>query len=453
MRKYSILKNVLRPIIGPSSSHTYAPACLGYFVYRLLGRTEGLRAKILFFGPSARTCKMHGSYHAITAGLLGYSPYTDEIEVVSKVRFSNGNVFIDNELQDLKIEFFENRYTSADGLGIEVLAEKGDKEIKIRALSIGGGNLKILKSNVNAKLEDGSLNLPKVYKFENFKELLRIAEEEKLSISELAILRECEVLNISKSEALARMFDNLKIMEECVERGLKHDLKGVIYDSQFKSLSKHKDLYLRTASYSIAVMLCCVNMHRIVSAPTAGSCGILPACLLAFAEENDIDRREIVKSMFTAGVVGLGALNEASVSAARHGCQAEIGVASAMTAAALAELMNCNAKEILEAASLALSSSLGIVCDPVAGLVEVPCINRNATFSSVALTSAYLAANGTKNYISLDDVLKAMDEIGKSMSPRYKETSLGGLAGTRDAKKLACKVRACKRFCIPVKEY
>jgi len=176
-------------------------------------------------------------------------------------------------------------------------------------------------------------------------------------------------------------------------------------------------------------------MGKIVAAPTAGSCGIIPAVLMTIAEERKIDDEQLVMALFTSSAFGMVIANKASISGAEGGCQAECGSASAMAAAALVEL--CGGTPVMSghACAIAIKSVLGLVCDPVAGLVEIPCIKRNAMGAANAFVSAELALAGIESKIPVDEVIHAMKVVGDCMIPALKETAEGGLAATPTAKK------------------
>lgn len=176
-------------------------------------------------------------------------------------------------------------------------------------------------------------------------------------------------------------------------------------------------------------------MRRIVAAPTAGACGVLPAVLISYQEEYNLSDDEMVKAMYVAAGIGKVIAENAFIAGAAGGCQAEIGSASAMAAGALAFLQKGTAEQITNAVALALKNMLGLTCDPVAGLVEVPCIKRNSYGAVNAVTSTELSMAGINSAIEPDDVIDSMRRIGNSMSPCLKETSTGGLATTDSAKK------------------
>ena len=177
-------------------------------------------------------------------------------------------------------------------------------------------------------------------------------------------------------------------------------------------------------------------MGKIVAAPTAGSCGIMPGCLVSVMKERNISREKVIEGMFTAAGFGMVIAKRASVSGAQGGCQAECGSAAAMTAAAMVEMMDGSPKQTADACAIALKNQLGLVCDPVAGLVEIPCIKRNVAGIMVAFSSADMALAGIESRIPADEVIDAMKEVGDSLPCALKETAQGGLANTPTAKRM-----------------
>lgn len=181
-------------------------------------------------------------------------------------------------------------------------------------------------------------------------------------------------------------------------------------------------------------------MRRIVAAPTAGSCGVLPAVLIPYYEMKQTDKREIIKALYVAGGIGEVIAQRASISGAQGGCQAEIGSASAMAAGALVYLEGGSGEQICHGAALALKGLLGLVCDPVAGLVEIPCVKRNVLGAVNAISCADMAMAGIKSMIPPDEVIDAMQEIGTKMDSAFRETALGGLATTATGQEIAQKL-------------
>ena len=178
-------------------------------------------------------------------------------------------------------------------------------------------------------------------------------------------------------------------------------------------------------------------MKCIVAAPTAGSCGVLPAVLLPYQAREGLDDNTMVRAMYVAGAIGQVVAAKASIAGAAGGCQAEIGTASAMGAAALCYLGGGDAQAVCHAAAIAIKSMLGLVCDPIAGLVEVPCVKRNAAGAMIAMSSADMALAGIRSAVPPDEVILAMREVGDKMDVSLKETGIGGVAGTPFGQKIA----------------
>lgn len=181
-------------------------------------------------------------------------------------------------------------------------------------------------------------------------------------------------------------------------------------------------------------------MKCIVAAPTAGSCGVLPAVLLPYQAREGLDDNAMVRAMYIAGAIGQVVATKASIAGAAGGCQAEIGTASAMGAAALCYLGGGSAQAVCHAAAIAIKSMLGLVCDPIAGLVEVPCVKRNAAGAMIAMSSADMALAGIRSAVPPDEVILAMREVGDKMDVSLKETGVGGVAGTPFGQKIAEKM-------------
>lgn len=283
-------------------------------------------------------------------------------------------------------------------------------------------------------------------KYESIKELVDCAEESRKKISDLVIEEQVFSLERTRESLLEEMGDSLKVMEEAALSGIKPGIRsasGLSGGDAYKlSQASSAGILLGgsilnkaiTKSVAIAEVNAC--MGRIVAAPTAGSCGIIPAALLTLKEEKNIDDSMIIKSLFTAAGFGIIIAKNASISGAEGGCQAECGSASAMAAAALVELSGGTPTMSAHACAIALKGVLGLVCDPVAGLVEVPCIKRNALGVANAIVAADLALSGVESVIPVDEVVEAMRSVGNLMSPALKETAGGGLAITPTAKKL-----------------
>jgi L-serine dehydratase len=277
-------------------------------------------------------------------------------------------------------------------------------------------------------------------------ELLSKAQEAGLSLGKLTLQQQCEQLDMDEQVLKDRMSKNLQVMRQATLDGLtgKHKSRSGLVGGDARKLEERRlqgksiagDVMARTAARAIAVAEVNAGMGKIVAAPTAGSCGVLPAVLLTVAEELNAGEEQLIEALFAASGVGLVIAHQASVSGAQGGCQAEIGSAACMAAVAAVELAGGDPESAAHAGAIALKTLLGLVCDPVAGLVEVPCVKRNVTGAVNALVAADMALAGIKSNIPLDEVIVTMGQIGNSMPCSLKETAQGGLAITPTALKV-----------------
>ena len=276
--------------------------------------------------------------------------------------------------------------------------------------------------------------------FKSAKELLDLCEENQLPISEVMRQRECILGEVPRDAVDHRMAKAWEIMHASATQPLKKPIKsmGGLIGGEAKKLETHYnkkknicgDVLQKAMTYAMAVLEVNASMGLIVAAPTAGSAGVVPGMMLALQECYRISDQRIVDALFNAGAVGYLAMRNATVAGAVGGCQAEVGIASAMAASAAVELMGGNPQQCLDAASTVLMNMLGLVCDPVGGLVEYPCQNRNAAGVANALIAAELSLSGIRQLIPFDQMLEAMDAGGKRLPAELRETALGGGAAT-----------------------
>jgi L-serine dehydratase len=277
-------------------------------------------------------------------------------------------------------------------------------------------------------------------------ELLEVCSEKNMSIWEYILKEEAKGSELSKKEVFEKMRENLKVMQAAAEYGMKNEVKSVsgISGGDARRLSKYANegntLTGPMMAKAMARALSCsevnASMGRIVAAPTAGSCGILPATIITAGEKLGKSEDDLVKALFTAAGVGKIIAGNATVAGAEGGCQAECGSASAMASAAVVEMMGGTPEQALNAAAIVIKNILGLVCDPVAGLVEVPCAKRNSSGTVNALTTADMVMAGIMSKIPFDETVDAMYKVGKSMPCELRETALGGLAVTKTGLKL-----------------
>ncbi len=284
----------------------------------------------------------------------------------------------------------------------------------------------------------------------NGEELLEICEKHNISLSEYAIRCEIEEKGATREEVIEKMRRNLKVMSAAAKEGTEkevYSLSGLIGGDGHKlnNYAKNKKtLTGRATNIAMAMALASsevnASMGKIVACPTAGSCGILPAVILAAGEVLELSEDEMIQGLLAAAAVGMIIGMNATLSGAEGGCQAECGSASAMGAAALVELMGGTPKMSLDAGSIILQNVLGLVCDPVAGLVEIPCAKRNAQGAITALCTADMVMAGVEAKIPFDDAVEAMYKVGKSLPSALRETAMGGVAATKEGIRLKEKV-------------
>lgn len=277
-------------------------------------------------------------------------------------------------------------------------------------------------------------------------ELLESAKKEGLPLSSLVLAQQAEQLELTEEEVYSKMRENYLVMHASIEPGCNPDLRstsGLTGGDAYKmkrAVEEKKNLtgsLMGGALYrALAVSELNASMGRIVAAPTAGSCGIVPAAVLTMEEAYHLSEKECVMSLFTASAVGMVIANNASLAGAEGGCQAECGSAAAMAAAAVVELAGGTPDMIDSAVAITLKNILGLVCDPVAGLVEIPCIKRNASGVAGAFVGAELALAGIKSAIPADEVIVTMKKVGNAMPATLRETAEGGLAATPTGRKL-----------------
>lgn len=285
--------------------------------------------------------------------------------------------------------------------------------------------------------------------FRNVAELVELAESKNKKISDIMIEQEMMITRRTREDILTQMEKNLEVMEKAVERGL----EGVRSHSGLtggdavliqKYIQKGKTLtgatILDAVSKAVATNEVNAAMGTICATPTAGSAGVVPGTLFAVKDKLHPTREEMVRFLFTSGAFGFVVANNASISGAAGGCQAEVGSASGMAAAAIVEMAGGTPSQCAEAMAITLKNMLGLVCDPVAGLVEVPCVKRNAMGAANAMVAADMALAGVTSRIPCDEVIDAMFRIGQSMPSALKETAQGGLAATPTGRELEAKI-------------
>lgn len=282
---------------------------------------------------------------------------------------------------------------------------------------------------------------------ESVKELVEKSMSQNIPISELMIQEECATSGASRQEVWDKMKNNLETMRAAVKRGLTGD--GVYSKTGLtggeavlikKYRQEHKSLSGDAVMSAVQAAISTNEVNAAMGVATAGSAGTLPGILFMLEERLNLSEEQMIRFLFTAGGFGMIIANQACIAGASGGCQAEVGSASAMGAAAAVEAAGGNAEQSAQALAMAISNLLGLVCDPIAGLVELPCVKRNAIGAGNALISADMALAGCVSKIPADEVISAMDKVGRNLPESLRETGIGGLAGTPTGQKIKMQI-------------
>jgi L-serine dehydratase len=441
--------------IGPSSSHTVGPMrAARRFLDRLTeaGLLETTaRIEVDLYGSLALTGKGHGTDKAVLLGLEGQTPESVDVDSVhgrmehirtgKSLTLPGGRAIPFDETSDLLFHRRESlpehpngmRFLARDSQGAELLAKT--------YFSVGGGFVVDDPSASTEHVRPAAHTLAFAYRSGD--DLLRLARESQLSISEMTLRNEARWRpEVETRAALLRVW---QAMQACVERGCRSDgiLPGGLKivrraPKLFRELSASSEAATRdplTTLDWVSLWAMAVNEEnaaggRVVTAPTNGAAGIIPAVLHYFVRvQGGTDQDRIVRFLLTAGAIGILYKLNASISGAEVGCQGEVGVACSMAAGALCEALGGTVPQVENAAEIGMEHNLGLTCDPIGGLVQVPCIERNAMGAVKAINASRLALRGDGTHsVSLDKVIRTMRQTGADMSTKYKETSRGGLA-------------------------
>jgi len=437
--------------IGPSSSHTVGPmraACsfaLGLEASGLLGATAEVRAEL--FGSLGATGRGHGSDKAVILGLMGETPEGVDVEavegLVARVRDSGRLALLGRrEISFREADHLHLLHKSLpfhpNGMCFTALDPAGGTLRTQAYYSVGGGF--VVEEGVPVQAASGP-ELP--FPFHSAKDLLAHCREKGLAMSQLMF--ENERSWRSEAEIRSGLLEIWSVMQACVQRGCSTEglLPGGLKvprraPALFRRLTESPEAGLKdplTALDFVSLYALAVNEEnaaggRVVTAPTNGAAGILPAVLHYYRRFVPGATDEgVVRFLLTAGAIGVLYKENASISGAEVGCQGEVGVACSMAAGALAEVMGGTPGQVENAAEIGMEHNLGLTCDPIGGLVQVPCIERNAMASVKAINAARMALHGDgHHFVSLDKVIKTMRDTGADMKSKYKETARGGLA-------------------------
>jgi L-serine dehydratase len=441
--------------IGPSSSHTVGPMRAAALFSgalaerRLLERTARLQVRL--YGSLSATGVGHGSDRAVIMGLMGewpdqvdpssIGPRIDALLSSGQLQLA-GRVSVAFDWQRDMLLLDENLPYHPNAMTLSAFAADGSLLHENTYYSVGGGFVVDAEQAASGQLDQDHTVLP--YDFNSAEQLLQLCKEHGLRVSELMMANEKAWR--SEAEIRSGLMRLWQAMRECVEQGLKHEgiLPGGL-NVKRRAAKLHRSLQEMSKPNVIGSTLSgmeWVNLFalavneenaaggRMVTAPTNGAAGIIPAVLHYFVRFSPaVSEANVVDYLLAAAAIGILCKKNASISGAEVGCQGEVGSACAMAAAGLAEILGGTPGQVENAAEIGLEHNLGLTCDPVGGLVQVPCIERNAIAAVKAINAAQMALRGDgEHFISLDRVIRTMRDTGADMHDKYKETSRGGLA-------------------------
>ncbi len=441
--------------IGPSSSHTVGPMLAAGMFLDQLKKQNALaqvwRVKTELFGSLGATGKGHGSDTAVLLGLLGEHPETVDIDSVAAklarirerkcIEIAGVHEIAFCEAKDLILNKRKSLPFHPNGMTLLALDCNGDELLTKTYYSVGGGFVVCEEAEGVDRIQEDQTTLP--LPFESGDELLALCATHGMSISQ--IMLENEKAWRSEADIREGLLRIWQVMQGCVEKGCRQSglmPGGLKVKRRAASLAKKLNNARESALSDPLQIMDWVNLYalavneenasggRVVTAPTNGAAGIIPAVLHYYMRFFQISSDDgVVRFLLTAGAIGTLFKKNASISGAEVGCQGEVGSACSMAAAGLAEVLGGTPEQVENAAEIAMEHNLGLTCDPVGGLVQVPCIERNAMASVKAINAVRMSLNGDgTHFVSLDKVIKTMRETGADMKTKYKETARGGLA-------------------------
>lgn len=433
---------------GPSSSHTMGPMWAGFAFMReasdrrMSACEGGDRLRVRLLGSLGATGRGHATDRAVLAGLMGYRPESCAPDVLDGLLTEPGQshvVRIGERSINMGAEAFEwapDAAPMAHPCALSIAWLAGDRVCLERTYySTGGGFIEWEGRPIEPRGEP-------VYPFSGAEDVRRLLSERDVRLDELMIENEMAITGVDETTVYRRLEELAAEMDACVERGLhaegllpgalKVHRKAALLARRAERLGDEDGAFMmRMAAYAFAVAEENAAGHRVVTAPTCGSAGVLPSILRVLKDKRRVPARRIVeRALPAAALIGMLVKHNATLSGAEAGCQAEIGTASAMAAAALAATEHDDIRVIENAAEIALEHHLGMTCDPVGGYVQIPCIERNAMGAVKAYLAGLIAGEETVRFhrVNLDRAIRAMYETGRDLQAKYRETGQGGLA-------------------------
>ena len=449
--------DIFKISIGPSSSHTMGPMIAAASFLDLLRRSpaaqDAARVQATLYGSLAFTGKGHATDRAVALGMLGWLPADLDIEQAERQLQKLAETAIlslpglpalaFDPARDIIFDYGAPLPGHANGLIFSAFDAADETILSETYYSIGGGFIVTAaeRDMPQQAIADGQESRP--FPFENAAEMLRMAEDSGLSIADMK--RRNETVSRSEEDLQTAIAEIWTVMNGCIERGLERDgeLPGGLHVKR-RARKIHQQLLVEkqsnfsqphAASDWLSVYAMAINEEnaaggKVVTAPTNGAAGVVPAVLRYYLDHcQGADRSLISDFLLTAAAIGGLIKHNASISGAEAGCQGEVGSAAAMAAGGLCAVLGGTPRQVENAAEIALEHHLGMTCDPAGGLVQVPCIERNGIAATKAVAAASLALRGDgSHFMPLDNCIEAMRQTGEEMSTKFKETSLGGLA-------------------------
>ncbi|MEQ8495714.1 MAG: L-serine ammonia-lyase [Gammaproteobacteria bacterium] len=440
--------------IGPSSSHTVGPMrAARRFAERLVAaglRERVARVEVRLYGSLGATGRGHGTHRAVVLGLAGEAPETVDVDGIpdfmaalerdGRLALAGGDAIAFSLADDLVFEKRDSLPGHPNGMRCRAFDDAGGELAARVYYSVGGGFVLDGEHAGEAVIAEDEVAQP--YPFASAAELLALCDEHQLPIS--ALMYENEQAWRSPADIRAGLLAIWAAMQACVERGCatEGEMPGLRVRRRAAALKRQLASQPEAALRDPLTIMDWVNLYalavneenaaggRVVTAPTHGAAGIVPAVLHYYARFcPGASEDGVVRFLLTAGAIGMLFKRNASISGAEVGCQGEVGSACSMAAGALTEVLGGTPAQVENAAEIAMEHNLGLTCDPIGGLVQIPCIERNAMAAVKAINAARLALRGDgRHFVSLDKVIRTMRETGRDMQDKYKETSRGGLA-------------------------
>ena len=435
--------DIIGPImIGPSSSHTAGAARLGKMA-RCIFRATPKKVDLTLYGSFAKTYKGHGTDRALIGGLLGYKEDDANIRVAHELAKKEG----------MEFSFIESPLDVGHPNVVRFdMYDEHNRHMTVIGRSLGGGQIMITEVDGNDMSITGDEFTLVVFHEDRPGAISLVSQalsESDINIATMRVFRKGKHKDAVMVITVREIENRLDIFESSIQDGIAYAEKTAsgMSGGQAAQLNGQtprfmSDIAYKAMTYAIAVNEANAKMFRIVACPTAGSCGVMPGAVKAVADHYQLDRATVVKGFLAASGIGNVVANRACVAGAVGGCQAEIGTAACMAAGAIVEMMGGSPRQVGHAVALCMKNLLGLACDPVAGLVEVPCVKRNGFYAVHAITASEMALMNIESQIPPDEVIEAMNNIGRAMPAALRETSDGGLAVTPTGTAIAERVQS-----------